>query len=82
MAVYNKRVQAVLTEEQFALLNELAAESGKTISMLIREAVEKVYLEEAVQERRADALQKLLSLEAPVADWEIMEDEILRGALS
>lgn len=82
MGIYTKRVQAVLTEEQFALLNELAAESGKTISMLIREAVEKIYLEEAVQERREDALKTLLSLEAPIADWEKMEDEIIRGALS
>jgi predicted DNA-binding protein len=82
MGTYTKRVQAVLTEEQFALLNELAAESGKTISMLIREAVEKIYLDGAVQERREDALHKLLSLEAPVADWKIIEDEIIRGALS
>ena len=82
MANYDKRVQAVLTEEQFALLNELAAESGKTISKLIREAVEKVYLEEAVQERREVALKKLLSLDAPVADWEKMEDEILRGTVA
>ena len=82
MGIYTKRVQAVLTEEQFALLNELAAESGKTISVLIREAVEKVYLEEAVRERREDALNTLLSLEAPVADWENMEEEIIRGVLS
>jgi len=82
MGTYTKRVQAVLTDEQFALLNELAAESGKTISMLIREAVQKIYLEEAVQERREDALNSLLSLEAPVADWEKMEDEIIRGALT
>jgi hypothetical protein len=82
MAVYNKRVQAVLTEEQFVLLNEMAAESGKTVSRLVREAVEKVYLEEAVQERRQEALRKLLALEAPVADWEQMENEILRGATS
>ena len=81
MAVYNKRVQAVLTEEQFALLNELAAESGKTISMLIREAVEKVYLEEALRQNRDHALKTLLTLEAPVADWKKMEDEIIRGAI-
>jgi len=82
MGTYTKRVQAVLTDEQFALLNKLAAESGKTISMLIREAVQKIYLEEAVRERREDALNSLLSLDAPVADWEKMEDEIIRGALT
>ena len=81
MAVYNKRVQAVLTEEQFALLTDMAAESGKTISMLIREAVEKVYLEEALHERRQAALLNLLALNAPVVDWQEMEDEITGGAV-
>lgn len=81
MAIYKKRVQAVLTEEQFALLNEMAAESGKTVSMLIREAVDKVYLAEAIQERRQAALKNLLALDAPTADWDQMEAEILRGAM-
>ena len=82
MGIYTKRVQAVLTDEQYALLSELSAESGKTISKLIREAVEKIYLEEATQERRQAALGSLLSLKAPVADWEQMEAEIIRGAIS
>ncbi|OGO70409.1 MAG: hypothetical protein A2Z49_12325 [Chloroflexi bacterium RBG_19FT_COMBO_56_12] len=82
MGTYTKRVQAVLTDEQYALLSELSTESGKTISHLIREAVQKVYLEEVTQERRQAALESLLSLEAPVADWEQMEAEIIRGATS
>jgi len=82
MGTYTKRAQAVLTDEQYALLSELSTESGKTISHLIREAVQKVYLEEVTQERRQAALESLLSLEAPVADWEQMEAEIIRGATS
>ena len=82
MGTYTKRVQAVLTDEQYALLSELSTESGKTISHLIREAVQKVYLEEVTQERRQAALESLLSLEAPVAGWEQMEAEIIRGATS
>ena len=82
MGLYNKRVQAVLTGEQYALLSELSAESGKTISHLIREAVQKVYLEEVTQERRQAALESLLSLDAPVASWEQMEAEIIQGATS
>lgn len=80
MAVYTRRVQAVLTEEQYETLSHFSAELNKPLSMLIREAVEKVYFQEASRERRQKALQRLLSLEAPVADWEQMEEEIIRGA--
>ena len=80
MAVYTRRVQAVLTEEQFETLSRLAEEMEKPLSALIREAVEKVYLEQVDQERRRAALRRLLSLEAPVADWDQMEEEIIRGA--
>jgi hypothetical protein len=82
MAVYTKRVQAVLTAEQYAALSQLSAELGKPISLLIREAIEKVYFKEAQGKRRQAALASLLSLQAPVADWEQMEEEIIRGALA
>ncbi|HUX76503.1 MAG TPA: ribbon-helix-helix domain-containing protein [Anaerolineae bacterium] len=80
MAVYTRRVQAVLTEEQYQALSRLAEEMEKPLSVLIREAVEQVYLEQADQERRRAALRRLLALEAPVADWDQMEEEIIRGA--
>ena len=80
MATYTRRVQAVLTDEQYEALSHLAEERGKPLSVLIREAVEKVYLEEVERGRRQAALQRLLSLEAPVADWEQMEEEIIQGA--
>lgn len=80
MAVYTRRVQAVLSEEQYETLSRLAQEQGKPVSALIREAVEQVYLEQADRERRRAALQHLLALEAPVDDWEKMEEEIVRGA--
>ena len=70
----------MLSEEQYETLSRLSKERDKPLSALIREAVEKVYLEQADQARRWAALQCLLSLEAPVADWEQMEEEIIRGA--
>jgi predicted DNA-binding protein len=80
MAIYTQRVQAVLSEEQYEALSRLSEEQGKPLSVLIREAVEKVYLEEMDRARRRAALERLLSLEAPIADWEQMEEEIIRGA--
>lgn len=82
MATYTRRVQAVLSEEQYETLSRLSKERGKPLSALIREAVEQVYLEQADRERRRAALQRLLSLKAPVADWEEMEEEIVRGAVA
>ena len=70
----------MLTEEQYETLSRLAEEMEKPLSVLIREAVEQVYLEQAEQERRREALRRLLALEAPVADWDQMEEEIIRGA--
>jgi hypothetical protein len=82
MGEYTKRVQAVLTEEQFSTLSELSASSGKPISVLIREAVEQVYIVGTSRERRQAALARLVALDAPVADWDQMEDEIISGATS
>jgi len=81
MRVYTHRAQTVLTADQYAALKRLAEEQKKPISLLIREAIEQVYFQKAALERRRAALKSLLSLEAPVADWEQMEEEIIEGAI-
>jgi len=81
LATYTKRVQTVLSEDQYETLTRLSEESGKPVSVLIREAVERVYFEQVDLQRRRTALEKLLALEAPVADWDQMEEEIIKGAL-
>ena len=78
---YTRRVQTVLTEEQYALLLEIARERNRPVSVLIREALEAGCFQEVLRKRRRQALKSLLSLEAPVADWEQMETEIARGAV-
>ncbi len=80
MAVYTRRVQAVLTEEHYNALSRLAHETGRSLSLLIRDALEQVYFEQAQRERRRAALERLLSLNAPVAEWDQMESEIVQGA--
>lgn len=82
MALYTKRIQTMLTEEQNEKLTELAEEQGKPVSVLVREAIEHTYFVQAEREARRAALNNLISLEAPVADWEQMEDEIIRGSLT
>ena len=81
MAVYTHRVQTVLSDEQFRLLNETSAKTGKPLSVLIREAIERMYFAPQEEQLRLEALHELLSLNAPVADWEQMEAELIRGAI-
>ncbi|MBU0511575.1 MAG: hypothetical protein KKD28_13250 [Chloroflexi bacterium] len=81
MATYTKRVQSVLTEEQYNKLTHLAAEQSKPVSLLIREAVDFMYFAKAERQRRRAALDRILSLDAPAADWEQMESEIIEGAI-
>lgn len=81
MAIYTKRVQTVLTEEQYQKLTHLAAEKSKPVSLLIRDAVDVVYFAEAKRQQRRAALDQILSLDAPTADWEQMEAEIIEGAM-
>lgn len=79
MAIYTERVQAVLTKEQHELLRQLAQARKASVSVLVRQAVEQVYLHPAEAERRQAALRNFLSLNLPVADWEQMEEEIIRA---
>jgi hypothetical protein len=77
---FTRRVRVVLTGEQYDVLARLSTETGKPLSELIRDAVEQVYLKRAQRERRRSALQRLLALDAPVAEWERMEEQIIQGA--
>ena len=80
MGTYIKRVQTVLTEDQFTTLTRLSETTGKPLSVLIREAVEEVYFEQAQREQRQQALETLLALNAPVDEWDVMEEQIIQGS--
>lgn len=89
MAVYTHRVQAVLDDEQYQLLQELAQERETTVSGLIREAVQVYYVADAVKARRMAALRSLLQMsqaaQTPgetMPDWEELEEEIIQAAIT
>lgn len=81
-SVRTKRVQTILTTEQYELLLQVAKKKKKTVSALVRQAVEAECLEEELRATRQHALKNLLSLNAPVSDWEKMEGEIVKGVIS
>ena len=75
MPKYQRKIQVLLTEEQFQFLNEIAAQQNKKIGALTREAIEEYYFKQARQRRVAKAVDRLLSLpEMPVPEnyqeWE------------
>lgn len=80
MALYTRRVQSVLSEEQYEELSRIAEQRDQPLSVLIREAVKEVYLERRDTRCRLEAVERIASLDGPVGDWEQMEEEIIRGA--
>jgi len=77
---YTRKAQVLLTEEEYKTLEEVSARTRKKLGTLIREAVEKVYVEEKRKVERAEAVDRLLSLPAVPApdDYQEWEREYSR----
>ncbi len=75
MPKYQRKVQVLLTEDQYRDLCEIAAQQKKKIGSLVREAIEDTCLKQAKRNRVAQAVNRLLSmpeLPAPESyqEWE------------
>jgi len=81
MATLTKRVQVLLDPFQYQRLDELARQRDQSMGALIREAIDHVYLQSAVEERLG-AVRALAAMELPVADWEQMERESVEETTS
>lgn len=81
MTTYSERTQVLLTPEQRARVERIAAARGISVGAVIREAIE---AQTAPRRRRSreEAYRSLVSMNAPVDDWEVMEEEIERGRYS
>jgi hypothetical protein len=71
----SRRAQVLLEPETYHLLEQIAEREGTSISELIRIAIEKIFT--GSPERRQRALEGIVALELPIADWEELEQEIL-----
>ena len=74
MATLTKRVQVLLDPFQYQRLDEIARQRNRSVGALIREAIDQVYLQDAVAERVA-SVRALAAMELQAADWEQMERE-------
>jgi hypothetical protein len=79
MCMFTERTQVLLSKDQVTRLKRTARREHKSLGAVIREAVDAYTAQ--TSDRRLAAIQRLVAMEAPVADWDVMKEEILRGAL-
>jgi predicted transcriptional regulator len=77
--MFSERTQVLLSPEQLARLKRIAEREGKSVGAVIRDAVDSFV--EAEPDRRQRALKRMLAMNAPVDDWEVMKAEILKSQL-
>lgn len=78
MPTLTKRVQVLLSPEQWSRLQAIAHAQRRSLGALVRKAVEEVYLQPEECGKLA-AVERMAALRLPVADWEQMERESARG---
>jgi predicted transcriptional regulator len=79
MCMYSERTQVLLSPEQLARLKRIASRDGRSVGAVIRDAVDAFVGAEPDSRKRA--IQDLISMNAPVDDWEVMKDQIRRSQL-
>ena len=80
MRMFSERTQVLLTKQQLASLKRRARGEKKSVGAVIREAVDAYTATPSDDERQA-ALERLFALNAPVEDWPVMKEQILRSQL-
>lgn len=73
---HTMRVQTMFTRHQYGLLQEHAEKTGRPLSIVIREALQKTLIADLEKQRKEQALEWLFSQELPVDDWEAIERQI------
>ena len=77
MPKYARKIQMLVTEDQYRELEEIAYKEHKKLGTLVRDAVVEYHLKKDKQRRIAEAVDRLLALpETPVPEkWEEWEAE-------
>lgn len=71
-----KRVELLLDPKQYAQLEKIARARKESVGALIRQALEREYLQPTLEERR-EAAAWLLSQETNFGDWEQVKQAII-----
>ena len=77
--MFSQRTQVLLSPEQADRLKRIAQRQGSSVGAVIREAIDS-YVDPGRDARRS-AFDDMLTMNAPVDDWDVMKAEILRSRL-
>ena len=77
MHMFTERTQVLLSKQQVGRLKRLAVRERRSVGAVIRDAID-AYAGPTESDRR-EAAERLVSMNLPVADWETMKAEIIRG---
>jgi hypothetical protein len=76
----SKRVEVLFDPKQYAELERVAHQNGKSVGGLIRDAVERLYLQPS-REERLKAVERLVSQNFDFGSWEEVKEEIIRSKI-
>jgi hypothetical protein len=77
--MFTERTQVLLSPAQVEKLKRIAQREGRSVGAVIRDAVD-TFIDPGLDSRRR-AVQEMLTLNAPVDDWEVMKAEIMKSQL-
>jgi hypothetical protein len=77
--MFSERTQVLLSPRQVDKLKRIAARQGSSVGAVIRDAID-CYIDPGSDTRRR-AFEDMLTMNAPVDDWDVMKAEILRSQL-
>ena len=72
--MFSERFTVMLSADESRRVRRLAARDGRSTSAVVRDAID-AYLDDESTVRR-DAIARLLGMNAPVDDWEVMKAQI------
>jgi hypothetical protein len=79
MEALTERLEIRLPTRTMCLLRERAQQQETSVAQLVRHAIE--FLLEEDQQARLQAAEALFRVEAPVADWDTMKQEIVEARM-
>ena len=79
MCMFSERTQVLLSPRQVEKLKRIAVREGTSVGAVIRDAIDR-YVDPGSDARRRP-FEDMLTMNAPVDDWEVMKAEILRSQL-
>lgn len=77
--MFSERTQVLLSPAQVERLKRIAARDGRSVGAVIRDAVDS-YIDPGLDSRRR-AADRILSMNLPVDDWEVMKEQIRQSQL-